>query len=307
LFEKNLHLQQAALRLLVRNIFIEYHFQQARLQHLLRIDSLYDVVVKMAAKRLQVGETNKLESAGFRQQQMIGKQEISACEIQIQRLLIQLKVVLRTNELRKPAGMFEEKFVPFALADSAAALQHPLLQLRQEQVKTAMAETGLEKALRRPELEVGYNNQSLIGFQTLRNGTEKFYEAGNRFSTAQVGISFQLFGKATKARIKAAGYREKVLENEAEATRLNLLGEWKWRVGEQQMLWQQMLQFEKELLPQSAIILETADLELKAGNLNYLNWMVLVEPALQMRLQYFDRMVAYKRATAELQYMVENF
>jgi cobalt-zinc-cadmium resistance protein CzcA len=160
----------------------------------------------------------------------------------------------------------------------------------------------LENARRQPAIEVGYNNQSLIGFQTSRDGTEKWYTAGNRFSTGQVGLSFPLFGKASKARVTAAKEKEKQLAYEADAQLLQVKTEWEGRLEQAMLQWQQVKRLEEELIPASDAIIATARQQLQRGELNYVNWLLIVEPAFQARLSYIDEQLKYQLQLAQLLY-----
>ncbi|WP_416438086.1 CusA/CzcA family heavy metal efflux RND transporter [Phnomibacter sp. MR] len=305
-FEKEMQLRVAELRLMVRQHFANYGYQQERKFHLQMMDSLYERQVKLATQRLQAGETNKLELAGYRQQQQLVRQATQTTDIAMQREVLQLQVLLQTTEVLQPVVTNFKSAELLPDMDSTAIAQHPAIQIVAAQAKAAAAETKYLKTLRKPELEVGYNNQSLIGFQTSRDGTDKFYEAGTRFSAAQVGVSFPLFGKASKAKIKASALREQTLLQQQQMQQQQLSGSYQLKWKETQLLWQQVQSIEKELLPGKQDILLTAQQQLKAGELNYMNWMLIVEPALQVQLQYLDSWFAYRTAVAELQYLQEK-
>lgn len=305
-FEKEMLLRQAELQWLVRQHFISYGYHKDRKQYLLQIDSLYKRQVMLATQRLQAGETNKLELAGFKQQQQIIQQAIQTADIAMQRNMQQLQVLLQSDQLPVPTGFNWQQAVLVGIADSAAIAQHPSVQIKAAQAKAAAAEMTYYKTLRKPELEVGYNNQSLIGYQTLRNGNNSFYDAGKRFSSAQVGVSFPLFGKASKEKVKAAGIKEQTLRLQTQLQQQQLTTVYQTKWNEAQLLWRQVQSIETTLLPGKNDILQTAQQQLKAGELNFMNWMLIVEPALQVQFQYFDSWLAYSMAIAELQYLLEK-
>lgn len=305
-FEKETLLRKSELKLVVREIFDEYLYQQERSRHWVRMDSLYSQLLLLAKQRLQAGESGKLETASLEQQQQLAHQQLLTCQQNMRRLEIQLGIMLRSEGPVSPIGEFEPVYQAFALPDSTSARLHPLVALKQEQARAAAYEVEMQKKMRNPELEVGYNNQSLIGYQTMRDGTEKFYEAGNRFSTAQVGLSFPLFGKASKTKVKVAAMKQRALENEAAIASFKMQGEWKWRIEEQKLLWVQLQDLRLKMLPNAMLIQETATQQLKAGELNYLSWMLMVEPALQSRLNYLDKVLVYRQATSQLLYLAET-
>lgn len=305
-FEKETLLRKSELKLVVRQLFDEYLYQQARRRHWLTMDSLYGQLLKLAKERLKAGESGKLESASLQQQQQLAYQQVLVCDQMMRRLEIQLGILLKSEGPMVPVGDFEPVYQAFAANDSSAMLLHPLVALKKEQARVAAYEVEVQKKMRNPELELGYNNQSLIGFQTMRDGTEKFYEAGNRFSTAQVGVSFPLFGKASRAKVKAATMKQRALENDAAIAGFKMEGEWRWRIEEQKMLWLQLQELRTSLLPNASMIQETATQQLKAGELNYLSWMMMVEPAIQSRLTYLDKVHIYRQSTTQLLFLTET-
>jgi cobalt-zinc-cadmium resistance protein CzcA len=119
-------------------------------------------------------------------------------------------------------------------------------------------------------------------------------------------MQFPLFGKASKAKIKAAASREKVVESEAKAEELILNGNVSWRLAEQNLLWHQIKEFENSILPQASTIYSTASQQLKAGELNFINWMVLAEPSLQIHFQYLEKILLYQHASSALLYLSEK-
>jgi cobalt-zinc-cadmium resistance protein CzcA len=305
-FEKEMQLRKADLRLLVRQLFTHYYHQQEIEAQLQSIDTMYGRLIELSEQRIKTGEANKLEVHGFRQKEFMIQQQIAQCKLNKSKYALQLQVILQTAESAIPAGNWQTNATTFLLQDSAVVMVHPYIQVKQEQQKAAAAETAFEKAKRNPELMVGYNNQSLIGYQTLQNGTEKYFNAGNRFSSGQIGIAFPLLGKASKAKVASASVKEKTLEKEIELQKSKLKGEWQWRISEQQLLWSQILLYKNTMLPESEGVKQLALQLLKSGELSYLNWMALVEPALQTPFQYLDKFQEYQMASAYLYYLTEK-
>lgn len=301
-FDSEWQLRQLELRLLVRQVYLGYLYEQQRQAHFLAMDSMYRRLITLAEQRLKAGETNRLELAAFQQQQQLLQQAIGSSKMNQQQWQLQLKLLLQTDTAYVPTGKWETGSIVPAMADTSMAGVHPIVRWKAALLAGARAETALENARRQPAIEVGYNNQSLIGFQTSRDGTEKWYTAGNRFSTGQVGLSFPLFGKASKARVTAAKEKEKQLAYEADAQLLQVKTEWEGRLEQAMLQWQQVKRLEEELIPASDAIIATARQQLQRGELNYVNWLLIVEPAFQARLSYIDEQLKYQLQLAQLLY-----
>lgn len=305
-FDSELQLRQLELRLIVRQIFLGYEYEAKRQQHFMQIDTLYQRLIRLAEQRLKAGETSRLELAGFQQQLQLLRQSVAASKLNQQQWQVQLKLLLQTDTSFVPTGAWQSSNALPAIVDTALLARHPVVKWREAMLASAMAETSLESARRQPAFEIGYNNQSLVGFQTDRVGNDKWYSAGNRFSTGQVGIHFPLIGKATKARVAAAKEKEKQMTYEVTAEKQQVSTAWRGKLEQALLQWQQVKRYEEELLPGSNAIIETARQQLMRGELNYVNWLLIAEPAFQTRLAYIDEQLNYQLLLAQTLYYTEQ-
>jgi cobalt-zinc-cadmium resistance protein CzcA len=106
--------------------------------------------------------------------------------------------------------------------------------------------------------------------------------------------------------VKVAALKQRAFENDAAIASFKMQGEWKWRVEEQKLLWIQLQDLRLKMLPNATLIQETATQQLKAGELNYLSWMLMVEPALQSKLNYLEKVLVYRQATTQLLFLAET-
>ena len=72
-----------------------------------------------------------------------------------------------------------------------------------------------------PDFNVGYFNQSLIGFQNI-NGTEVNFDGSKRFQGFNVGISIPITFFSNASRIKSLDYKQQALQKEADNGKLIL-------------------------------------------------------------------------------------
>nr|MCU0334624.1 TolC family protein [Chitinophagaceae bacterium] len=305
-FDNELQLRQLELRLLIRQVFLGYEYEAKRQLHFLQLDTLYQRLIILAEQRLKAGETNRLELAGFQQQRQLLQQAIAGSKINQQQWQVQLKLLLQTDTSFVPTGAWQTNSMAPPMVDTALLAQHPAVKWREAMLASASAETALENARRQPAFEIGYNNQSLVGFQTDRGGNDKWYNAGNRFSTGQVGVNFPLIGKATKARVAAAKEKEKQMAYEVSAEKQQVSAAWRGKLEQTMLQRQQLKRYEEELLPGSNAIIETARQQLLRGELNYVTWLLIAEPAFQTRLAYIDEQLNYQLLLAQTLYYSEQ-
>jgi cobalt-zinc-cadmium resistance protein CzcA len=190
-----------------------------------------------------------------------------------------------------------------AMADTALVDLHPLLAARQEQYNAAQAFTAYEKARNNPELSVGYNNQSLIGVQTQRDGTEKYYDGGSRFHTGQVGVHLPLFNKAGKARVQASAAMEEVKKAEVESEREMLRQQYAATLEQLAGLQNQMNTYINQIAPAANQTLQAAMRKYQLGEIEYTAWMLHAKPALEAQITNLEKIFQYNQSIITLLYL----
>lgn len=172
--------------------------------------------------------------------------------------------------------------------------QHPELQYLQQQIKVGEAEVQLEKSRLLPELLIGYTNQSM---KNINN---------NRFNSVQVGVGIPLFTKGQRALAKAAQAKIAITENQYQRKEIEL----KNRLGQQisnYMNLQRIIEnYEQKQLPKSEIILQTAQKQMEVGEIDYLNWVILVNQAVKTKADYIDQLEKLNQAGAELNFLISK-
>lgn len=214
----------------------------------------------------------------------------------------EMAVLLDSSIVIEPADVLNETFVLF---DSSLIAKHPFLYYYEQQQKIAGAQTQLEKAKLQPEWLLGYTNQSIIGYQMNKDRTETYYDGGKRFSTVQLGLGIPIFSKAQRARIKAAQQNEIVSQASTELARqqleLNLQRQWNEYVKYQQVI----LYYKTSALSQAQVIIKTANLNYKNGEINYIEWGTLISNAINVQTQYLDALQSLNIARTELEYLLQ--
>jgi cobalt-zinc-cadmium resistance protein CzcA len=168
------------------------------------------------------------------------------------------------------------------------------------------AEARSEKSALLPELNLGYNNLSIIGWQSVDGINQKYYGSGERFSSYVLGIGLPLFNGATRARVQAS-------EVNSELARMSEL-----QAGEQLKNKKTQLQAEyqkynkiidhyvKAGLVQSDQIIRQSLLAFRSGDISYMEWINLMNQAVGLRMQYMDALLSSKLVSAELEYLNGN-
>ena len=170
------------------------------------------------------------------------------------------------------------------------------------QIQIADANIEVEKAKLLPDLIAGYNNMSIKGI----GADDKFYSSSKRFNSIQLGVGIPVFAGAQKAKIASAKINRQVIE-------ANYQTEWrifKTRYTEIFIQYSSHLQnvnyFETTALNNADIITRTAQKQLDNGSINYLEWVQLVNQAIDVRNGYIEAVRLLNQSINQLNYFTSK-
>jgi len=298
--ETNRQQQQVALRALVKEVFYQLLVLQQRRRLLQEADTLYSGLLSKSRQRFQAGDIDVLEKTMVEnQRQQIGSQ-LRLLETDYQVLQTQLKLLL--NSADKPEPVADTALYTLTLLPDTSLVQSsPALQLQEQQVQLSAAQSKLEKSKLLPTFSAGYNNASIIGWQTTKAGQDLYFEGSKRFSSVNIGVGIPIFSGAQRSRIKAAGIQVNQRIQETEATRQQLHASLDAATQVYLQRSELVKDYQQLLLPNAATIIHTATQRLQAGETSYLDWVILVNQALQIRSDYFNAVQQRNEAAFEIE------
>lgn len=121
----------------------------------------------------------------------------------------------------------------------------------------------------------------------------------------QVGVGISLFNQAGKAKVKAAKVGEQLAEAKYQVVAAGLQAEIKKAVEEQRKFRSALAYFKSSALPQADVIVHNAFSNYKNGNINYLEWGMLMQNAINIRMQYLDAIRGLNNSIFQIQYLIE--
>ncbi|MFD2920409.1 CusA/CzcA family heavy metal efflux RND transporter [Terrimonas rubra] len=286
---KGRQLQQALTVLELKQQVRTYYYQVQYFRHnqkqLEQLDSLYRDFIRIAELRYKTGDTKKVDISTAAAK----KGEISLLlrqnNVYLANAYANLQTVMNT---RDGFSVVEEVFQPLQvkqLIDSAAVVNHPAIQLLYQDALIAEETKRVEKAQGLPDFTLGYVNQSLIGFQNV-NGTEKFFNAGNRFSSVNIGIAIPLTFGATKARIKSLEYKKQAATANAQQQQQLLSTQMQNALVQYRQDIEQYNYFRDQALPNAGEIIAAAQLGYKTGDIGYVEYLYALQTATDIQLGY---------------------
>lgn len=295
-------LQQSQIVKLVKQAYLQLQLITAKEKLLQRTDSIFSRYQQMAQLRFDKGETNLLEKTSLDNQVQQVHMQLQMLSADKKMMQAEMAVLLDSSVAVQVTDVLNDASILF---DSSTLSKHPFLNYYEQQQKIATAQTQFEKAKLQPEWLIGYSNQSIIGYQMSKEMTETYYDGGKRFSTVQLGLGIPIFNKAQKARIKAAEQKEKIANASTEFAmqQLNLNLQQQWN---EYIKYQNVVQYYKSsALQQSDVIIKTANLNYKNGEINYIEWGTLISNAINMQNQYIDALKSLNASRIELEYLLQ--
>lgn len=301
--EANTVIQQQVLEKMIRQLYLELQYLMANKKILERADSVYGSFQRVAQLRFEKGESNLLEKTTLDNQVMQNRQILLMNVSDTKAIQLEIALLLQDTISIVPA---EELVTAQQLYDTALLQQHPELQYYKAQEQQAEAETQLAKAKLKPEWLIGYNNQSLMGWMEYKNRSERFFTAGDRFSSVTLGMSIPFFNKAQKAKVEAANVQEQVNRANTDIAALRLKTQLQQALQHRDKFNSSLTYFKNSALPQSNIIIQTANLNYKNGQISYIEWATLVNQALGIQMQYADTQRDHQLNEIQLDYLLQK-
>ncbi|MDR0195208.1 MAG: CusA/CzcA family heavy metal efflux RND transporter [Myroides sp.] len=295
----NLDLKTYELKKAVTQSFYDYMYWQEKEALLLRADSLYANFYSKATLRLQKGESNILEKTTAQNQQMSIQAQLGEVQKTKKLIQVQLQYLLNTSEDIMPT-MQDKKL---ELSDLEADLAtNPVLQLIENQKIIAQEQTKLERSKQLPNLQAAYNNSSFMGVAA----NDVYYDRGNRFHSFQVGVSLPIFTSGQRNRIKSAKIAEEVADADYTATRDMMNTRYQQLLTSHQSNLQILTNYESFSFKNSETITKTAQLQFINGDINYLEYVMLINQALETVNRYLDTLKMYNDNIIQINYLTSN-
>ncbi|MFN0253983.1 CusA/CzcA family heavy metal efflux RND transporter [Pedobacter ureilyticus] len=257
-------------------------------------DSAYKKLKQLAELRLRTGESSLLEKASADNQILQFNTKLRNLEVEELVLQQQLSFLLNTNAVLKPQA--ESLKAKPMFADTLAWANHPLIKLQQQEEKTAEATTKMEQAKLLPEFNVGYNNT------TLRDDIK--FTKSDRFQSFQLGLNIPLFGGSQRNRVKSAKLDEAYRKSETANASKQISSSLKSVYAQYQAQLNLVESLEKDGLKTANEITSTLNKQLQNGAINYLEWTMLNNEAIEMKASYFEAIKQLNRSITELNYLL---
>lgn len=285
--ETNLEIAKSELNRSVRMEFVSIINLQKQLELFQQQEILYERMLDISTKKMQVGESNILENT-------IAQSQLQ--EVQIDRKKIEIDLTTHKSNLSlllykeiQPVSINEETTLELPLLDSAEISKNPMLSIYQQAINIKEKEVTVRKREFFPDFNAGYFNQQIDGTQG--------------FQGVQVGLAIPLFNRHQKAVVKSSQIDVDIANQEKESYRLKL----------HQMLQEQLQNYNKHYLEieyyettGKTLANQLTDFANKAylqGEIGYIEYIQSIKQAKQIKISYLESLQNYQSETIEILYL----
>lgn len=289
----NQNLTKAQLTKEISDVFYRILTLQEKKKVIGYISKLYSSFADKASLRLKKGEANILEESTAEIQNEQAKTQLNMLENDLNITKLQLQLLLQSDESYQPVSDQPTMNVNLQVSEEMIK-QHPELQYLNQQIKVNEAEAQFEKSKLLPELMVGYMNQSM---KNLNN---------DRFNAVQVGVGIPLFTKGQRALAKATKAKVAISENEYQRKEIELKNRFVQQVNNYSNQLKVVENYEQKQLPKSETILKTVQKQMEVGEIDYLDWVILTNQAIKIKVEYIENLERLNQIGSELNFLLSK-
>ena len=290
----NLDVQKWNLKHHLALIYNTLNYLDEKQKLLQKTDSIYSGYYRRADLRLRAGETNILEKT-------TAENYRSKAEIELQNLkkdrevaLSQFNFLINDSEIftNQKGNFYNNELIENAGYDGNTTILKPY----EQQKIIENAKLNAEKTKLLPSFNVGITTATQYGF----GADEKFNDRGKRFQSGMIGIGLPVFNNAQKSVIEGQKINQQMAENNYELAVKNLKNQYATAFGEYQKLKSELDYYETKGLKNAETILFTANLLLKEGEIDYLEYTMLVNQSFEIQNRYIDAQKLFNEKLIEL-------
>jgi cobalt-zinc-cadmium resistance protein CzcA len=276
----------------VKRMYFELLYLKARVNLLLRQDSLMQALANTTALRYKTGDATLLEKTASETQQRETRNQFQRAQNDFQITLYRLAALLNSPVSNVQGELIELEPV---LTDSAMLRQSPALKHSRQQVQVANRWHALQQSVLLPDIRIGYFNQTLLGPQTV-NGVETTFGPDKRFQGFQIGLTLPLWFFNWSASAEAAQITKQMAVQDAAQTQLQLTGRWLQAVGEMEKARTNLNYYTEQALPNVHLLTKQNIRSYQTGEITYTTFLLNAQQALRIQEAHLDAVNAWNQS-----------
>ena len=302
-------LNKAQQEIELKSTLKKYYYQLLVLQEkrklLTETDSIYKIFVLNSKQRYTAGNSDILEKITAENQLAQINNQLQSLSVGYENLLNQFNVLLNCKEVYEPevnSFSISIKLIPDLLTLNGT----PLLKLQEKNILKSEQQYQLEKSKLYPTFTAGYNSATIIGWQTTTQNNERYFGPDQRFGTYNIGLAIPIFSSAQRARISASNIV--IEQSKLEQLAISQLLKAKLKDAISQYIQNKKIvaDYEQNSLPNAKLLIETASKKMNAGEIGYLEWVMIINQAVQTQNDFLNYIQQLNESAIEIEKMSAN-
>jgi len=297
----NVVLKEAETNKIVCNVFYMFLYLIEKEKLLLKNDSMYSVFLERTGLRFSKGESNILEKTTAELQRGAIAIQLKQLQQDLEIVKLQFELVLNTTTNFIPT----ENTKKLTLQESTGNKnldQHPLIRLMVQQQKISLLSRRIERAKLLPDFNIGYYNMTMKG----TGSDNRTYGSSTRFQSVQIGLGIPLFFGSQKAKVNAARINQTISDNQYQIEKILLEHQYQSLLSTYQANLATVDYFESTALKNAQMIFETSNKQFANGDINYLDWVMLTNQAINIQSGYIDAVRSLNETIIQINYLFTN-
>lgn len=295
--EWNEALQKKELTKQVTIVFYQIVYLKEKEKLLLKTDSVYAEFLQKSKNRFDKGESNILEKTTAELQLGQIRTQLQDLQNDYQSLQIQFNYLLNTDSSYTPN--YTKYRIDFSEnTDTSFVSSQPIVKLMEHEINITTAKIAIEKSKKLPELIGG------IYLQTFRNSAR--FKSNNLGTYGQLGFSFPLFNTSIKHKINAYTFANQITKTKVEIEKQYLQNQYQLLLNEYKKYSQTVQYYENEALKNASTITTTANNQFTNGNINYLEWTMLINQTTEVQSNYIEAVRQLNNTVVEINSLINN-
>lgn len=297
----NIAIKEVEIKKQVSDLFYNLLYLKQKQSILLKNDSLYAIFLEKADLRFSKGESNILEKTTAETQRGQIALQLNQLKNDVETYQLQFQLILNSLTVYVPSAENATLNLTASL-DSLSITNHPQMKVLLQQKQISLSNTKLEKSKLLPNMSFGYTNQSIQGI----GADNVLYSKSSRFNSVYVGVGIPLFFGSQKAKINSSKTLELISENNYQMGFQNLKAEYQRELKQYQTYLQTVKYFEKNALKNADTITIIANQQFANGDINYLEWTMLINNAVTIQSDYADAVKNLNQSIIQLNYLISK-
>lgn len=297
----SMSIQKWQLKKEINLIFNQLKYLDEKEKLITKISQLYHENALRAKLKLEKGVSNIVEktSAEHQAQQML---------IQVEHLKKDRAFVLKQlNFLINDGKSYTNKQSEYSILQLISYPENNWqknrnIELINQQIRTEEAKLSVEKAKLLPSFNISYSSSTMFGI----GSDDVFYDFSSRFHAVMLSVNIPLFNKAQKTIINSQKINQEIAQNQKTIETINLSTQFEQLLNAYEKLKMQVDYYEKEGLKNAEIITTTANKQLQEGVINYLEWSMLINQAVEIENTYIEQLKELNNTIIELNTITTN-